>query len=142
MLASLGLFIFEPFGVGFDELQQKINFRYGTGNAVGVRPRMQYIGPDNDSVSFSGVIYPEICGINAVKALDELADMGKTGKTYALMDGTGRFFGMFYIESMSRNHSRLLTDGNPRKIGFDISLKLQDDTNREAVAVLDQDRAK
>ncbi|KND22831.1 hypothetical protein AFK20_01670 [Enhydrobacter aerosaccus] len=140
MLASLGLFVFEPFKVAFDELQQKINYRYGTGNAVGVRPRMQYIGPDNDTISFSGVVYPELAGSN-VASIDELIAMGNTGKTYALLDGTGRFYGMFYIESINRNQSHLLTNGSPRKIGFDITLKLQDDSNRESVAVLDQDRA-
>lgn len=140
MLASLGLFVFEPFKVAFDELQQKINYRYGTGNAVGVRPRMQYIGPDNDTISFSGVVYPELAGSN-VASIDELIAMGNTGKTYALLDGTGRFYGMFYIESINRNQSHLLTNGSPRKIGFDITLKLQDDNNRESVAVLDQDRA-
>ena len=140
MLASLGLFVFEPFKVAFDELQQKINYRYGTGNAVGVRPRMQYIGPDNDTISFSGVVYPELAGSN-VASIDELIEMGNTGKTYALLDGTGRFYGMFYIESINRNQSHLLTNGSPRKIGFDITLKLQDDSNRESVAVLDHDRA-
>ena len=140
MLASLGLFVFEPFKVAFDELQQKINYRYGTGNAVGVRPRMQYIGPDNDTISFSGVVYPELAGSN-VASIVELIAMGNTGKTYALLDGTGRFYGMFYIESINRNQSHLLTNGSPRKIGFDITLKLQDDSNRESVAVLDQDRA-
>ena len=140
MLASLGLFVFEPFKVAFDELQQKINYRYGTGNAVGVRPRMQYIGPDNDTISFSGVVYPELAGSN-VASIDELIAIGNTGKTYALLDGTGRFYGMFYIESINRNQSHLLTNGSPRKIGFDITLKLQDDSNRESVAVLDQDRA-
>ena len=140
MLASLGLFVFEPFKVAFDELQQKINYRYGTGNAVGVRPRMQYIGPDNDTISFSGVVYPELAGSN-VASIDELIAMGNTGKTYALLDGTGRFYGMFYIESINRNQSHLLTNGSPRKIGFDITLKLQDDSNSESVAVLDQDRA-
>ena len=140
MLASLGLFVFEPFKVAFDELQQKINYRDGTGNAVGVRPRMQYIGPDNDTISFSGVVYPELAGSN-VASIDELIAMGNTGKTYALLDGTGRFYGMFYIESINRNQSHLLTNGSPRKIGFDITLKLQDDSNRESVAVLDQDRA-
>ena len=140
MLASLGLFVFEPFKVAFDELQQKINYRYGTGNAVGVRPRMQYIGPDNDTISFSGVVYPELAGSN-VASIDEPIAMGNTGKTYALLDGTGRFYGMFYIESINRNQSHLLTNGSPRKIGFDITLKLQDDSNRESVAVLDQDRA-
>ena len=101
---------------------------------------MQYIGPDNDTISFSGVVYPELAGSN-VASIDELIAMGNTGKTYALLDGTGRFYGMFYIESINRNQSHLLTNGSPRKIGFDITLKLQDDSNRESVAVLDQDRA-
>ena len=85
-------------------------------------------------------MYPELAGSN-VASIDELIAMGNTGKTYALLDGTGRFYGMFYIESINRNQSHLLTNGSPRKIGFDITLKLQDDSNRESVAVLDQDRA-
>ncbi len=139
MLASLGLFVFETTSAAFEELSRKSNYRFGTGNAVGTRPHMQYIGQDNDDISLSGTLYPEIT--NGIVSLDELRDMAATGKTYALMNGNGYYYGMCYITDISETQSHLLSDGTARKIGFSLSLKLADDSEREQVAVLDQDRA-
>ncbi|MDN5665730.1 MAG: phage tail protein [Psychrobacter sp.] len=139
MLASLGLFVFETTTAAFDEISRKSGYRFGTGNAVGTRPHMQYIGQDNDDISLSGTLYPEIT--NGIVSLDELRDMAATGKTYALMNGNGYYYGMCYITDISETQSRLLSDGTARKIDFSLSLKLADDSEREQVAVLDQDRA-
>lgn len=139
MLASLGLFVFETTSAAFEELSRKSNYRFGTGNAVGTRPHMQYIGQDNDDISLSGTLYPEIT--NSIVSLDELRDMAATGKTYALMNGNGYYYGMCYITDISETQSHLLSDGTARKISFSLALKLADDSEREQVAILDQDRA-
>ncbi len=139
MLASLGLFVFETTTAAFDELSRKSGYRFGTGNAVGTRPHMQYIGQDNDDISLSGTLYPEIT--NGIVSLDGLRDMAATGKTYALMNGNGYYYGMCYITDISETQSHLLDDGTARKIDFSLSLKLADDSEREQVAILDQDRA-
>lgn len=139
MLASLGLFVFETSSAAFDELSRKSGYRFGTGNTVGTRPHMQYIGQDNDDISLSGTLYPEITG--GIVTLDGLRDMAATGKTYALMNGNGYYYGMCYITDISETQSHLLDDGTARKIGFTVSLKLADDSEREQVAILDQDRA-
>lgn len=139
MLASLGLFVFETTTAAFEEVSRKSNYRFGTGNAVGTRPHMQYIGQDNDDISLSGTLYPEIT--SGIVSLDELRDMAATGKTYALMNGNGYYYGMCYITDISETQSHLLSDGTARKIDFSLSLKLADDSEREQVAVLDQDRA-
>lgn len=138
MLASLGLFVFETTTAAFDELSRKSGYRFGTGNTVGTRPHMQYIGQDNDDISLSGTLYPEIT--KGIVSLDELRDMASTGKTYALMNGNGYYYGMCYITDISETQSHLLEDGSARKIGFSLSLKLADDSEREEVAILDQDR--
>ena len=139
MLASLGLFVFETTSAAFDEVSRKSGYRFGTGNAVGVRPHMQYIGQDNDDISLSGTLYPEIT--SGIVSLDELRDMAATGKTYALMNGNGYYYGMCYITDISETQSHLLDDGTARKIDCSLSLKLADDSEREQVAILDQDRA-
>ena len=139
MLASLGLFVFETTSAAFDEISRKSGYRFGTGNAVGTRPHMQYIGQDNDDISLSGTLYPEIT--NGIVSLDELRDMAATGKTYALMNGNGYYYGMYYITDISETQSHLLSDGTARKISFSLALKLADDSEREQVAILDQDRA-
>lgn len=138
MLASLGLFVFETTSAAFDELTRTSGYRFGTGNAVGTRPHMQYIGQDNDAISLSGTLYPEIT--NGIVSLDSLRDMAATGKTYALMSGDGYYYGMCYITDISETQSHLLADGTARKIGFNLSLKLADDSEREQVATLDQER--
>lgn len=139
MLASLGLFVFETTTAAFEEVSRKSNYRFGTGNAVGTRPHMQYIGQDNDDISLSGTLYPEIT--KGIVSLDELRDMAATGKTYALMNGNGYYYGMCYITDISETQSHLLSDGTARKISFSLALKLADDSEREQVAILDQDRA-
>lgn len=139
MLASLGLFVFETTSAAFDEISRKSGYRFGTGNTVGTRPHMQYIGQDNDDISLSGTLYPEIT--KGIVSLDELRDMAATGKTYALMKGNGYYYGMCYITDISETESHLLSDGTGRKISFSLALKLADDSEREQVAILDQDRA-
>ena len=60
MLASLGMFVFETLGTAFDSIERRSSYRYATGNTVGIRPRMQYLGQDNDAISLPGILYPEI----------------------------------------------------------------------------------
>ncbi len=139
MLASLGLFVFETTTAAFDELSRKSAYRFGTGSAVGTRPHMQYIGQDNDDIGLSGTLYPEITA--GIVSLDQLRAMATTGKTYALMNGNGYYYGMCYITDISETQSHLLSDGTARKIAFSLSLKLADDSEREQVAILDQDTA-
>ncbi len=136
MLATLGLFVFETNNTAFDSLDRKSSYRYGTGNAVGTRPHMQYIGQGNDEIGLSGTLYPELT--DGILSLDKLRDMASTGKAYALMNGNGYYYGMVHITSISETQTHFLTDGTARKIDFDLSLKLADDSDREQVAILNQ----
>lgn len=138
MLASLGLFVFETAATAFESLDRSSAYRYGTGNAVGTRPHMQYIGQDNDSISLSGTLYPSLT--DGILSLDKLRDMAATGKSYALMNGNGYYYGMCHITDIKETQTHLLQDGTARKISFSVSLKLADDSQRSDVAILDQDR--
>lgn len=136
-LLSLGLFIFATGQTAIDEIQRKTSYRYGTGNAIGVLPTLQFLGQDNDTMTLPGVLYPEITDRPIV--LDELRDMANTGQSYALLGGDGTYFGLWKITDIEETRKHLLPDGTPRKIEFSINLKLQDDRQREDVAILQQD---
>lgn len=138
MLASLGLFVFETLATAFDSVERTSSYRYATGNTVGVRPRLQYIGQDNDTLTLPGTLYPEVT--DDPSTLDTLRRMATTGKLYALLDGTGYHYGMYYITEIKETRSYLKADGTPRKIEFSVSLKLQDDFMQEDVATLSADQ--
>ncbi|MEC7119010.1 MAG: phage tail protein [Pseudomonadota bacterium] len=135
-LLSLGLFIFATGQTAIDEIQRKTSYRYGTGNAIGVLPTLQFLGQDNDRMVLPGVLYPEITDHPIV--LDELRSMAKTGQSYALLGGDGTYFGLWKITDIEETRKYFLTDGTPRKIEFSLSLKLQDDRQRDDVAILQQ----
>ena len=135
-LLSLGLFIFATGQTAIDEIQRKSSYRYGTGNAIGVRPTLQYLGPDNDSMTLPGILYPEVTDPPSV--LDALRDMAKTGQSYALLGGDGSYFGLWKVTDIEETRKHLLSDGTARKIEFSLNLKLQDDFQRDDVATLYQ----
>lgn len=137
MLASLGLFVFETLGTAFDRIERSSSYRYATGNTVGIRPRMQYLGQDNDSITLPGILYPEITDDHL--SLDKLREMAATGELYALLDGTGYYYGMCYITEITETRTYLNQDGTARKIEFSIKLALQDDLQRDNIATLTTD---
>jgi phage protein U len=136
-LLSLGLFIFATGQTAIDEMARKSSYRYGSGNAVGVYPTLQYLGPDNDTLTLQGVLYPEVTDLPI--RINELRSMAKTGKSFAMLGGDGTYFGLWKITDIEENRKYLLPDGTPRKIEFSLELKLQDDRRRQDVAILNKD---
>ena len=53
--------------------------------------------------------------------------MADTGKAWPLVEGTGRIYGLWIVESMSETRTLFFRDGTPRRIEFSLSLKRIDD---------------
>ncbi len=53
--------------------------------------------------------------------------MADTGKAWPLVEGTGRIYGLWIVESMSETRTLFFRDGTPRRIEFRLSLKRIDD---------------
>ena len=62
MMMTLGLFVFMLKTVPYQELQLQRSWRFPSNSRVGVRPALQFLGPDNDTITLSGVLLPEITG--------------------------------------------------------------------------------
>lgn len=138
MMMSLGLFVFSLPTLAYQELQRQTSWRFAETAVLNVRPRQQYIGLGTDTISLKGELRPEVTG-KAV-SLDYIRSMGDTGKAWTLLDGAGRFYGLFIIENLNESKSVFLDNGQAKKIDFDISLKRVDDDRVDLLGdlILDQ----
>jgi len=124
-MMSLGMFVFELKSAPYQSLQQDLGWRHPSNSRVGVRPARQYIGPDNEKVTLSGVLLPELTG--GESRLNELRQMADEGKSWALIDGGGKVYGMFVIAGLATTRSVFFHDGTARRIEFTLNLERVDD---------------
>lgn len=92
---------------------------------MGLRDAHQYVGPGDDTITLSGWVAPELTG--SLYSLDALRMMADTGKSWILIQGTGRILGSYRIMSMTEGRSVLDGSGGARRVEFSISLKRDDD---------------
>ncbi|HEV2681729.1 MAG TPA: phage tail protein [Rhodanobacter sp.] len=125
MLMCLGQFVFQLPDLAYSELQRSTAWRHASNSRVGARAALQFIGPGDDTITLTGVLAPEVAG--KLESLATLRRMADAGDAYAMIDGAGRVFGAWVIESMSEGGSAFTPDGIARRTDFSISLKRSDD---------------
>ncbi|MCV2512626.1 phage tail protein [Leclercia pneumoniae] len=126
MMMVLGLYVFMLRTVPYQELQYQRSWRHAVNSRVNRRPSTQFLGPDNDSLTLSGVLLPEITGGRlSLLALEQMAEQGKA---WPLIEGSGTIYGMFVIESLSQTKTEFFESGTPRRIEFTLALKRVDES--------------
>ena len=125
MILSLGMFAFSIPTLAHDELQRRSDWKHARTGRVGARDASQYVGPGDDKISINGTAFAELSDGRA--SLDQLRDMANTGDAWPLLDGAGRVYGAFVIESIDERQKVFLPDGTPRRIDFGIDLTLVED---------------
>ncbi|GKS93221.1 phage tail protein [Acidovorax sp. SUPP2825] len=120
MMAALGQFIFAIDTLAFQELRRSSSWRHPSNSRVGAMPARQYVGPGEETITFTGLQAPEFMGDR--KALDRLRAMADKGAAYALVNGAGEAFGAWVIESIEETGSIFVREGVPRKTEFTIAL--------------------
>lgn len=113
MMMVLGLFVFQLRTVPYQQLQYQRNWRHVTNNRVNRRPTTQFLGPDNDQLTLSGVLMPEVTGGRLSLLALEL--MAEQGKAWPLIEGGGTIYGMYVIESLSQTKTEFFASGEARK---------------------------
>lgn len=133
MMMALGLFVFGLPTVPYQQLQRQLVWRHPANSRVGARPTRQFIGRGDETITLSGVLFPELTGGRvSLAALEAMAD---SGKAWPLIEGTGLFYGLYVIEEQATTHSEFFPDGAPRKIEFTLKLaRVDDDPNRLGTA--------
>ncbi|SCZ38177.1 MULTISPECIES: phage tail protein [Pseudomonas] len=125
MMLALGMFVFSLSTAAYQELQRQTDWRHASSGRVGAAPARQFIGRGEDSITLPGVILPELAG--SALSLDALRLMANTGKAWPMVEGSGRIYGLWIIESLSETKTLFFRDGTPRRIEFTLNLKRIDD---------------
>lgn len=125
MMLALGMFVFSLSTAAYQELQRQTEWRHASNNRVGAAPARQFMGRGDDSITLPGIIFPELAG--STLSLDGLRLMANTGKAWPMVEGNGRIYGLWVIESLSETRTIFFRDGTPRRIEFTLSLKRTDD---------------
>jgi phage protein U len=125
MMLSLGMFVFSLSTLAYQELQRQTNWRHASNSRVGAAPALQFVGRGDDTITLPGILLPELAG--SILSLDALRLMANTGKAWPMVEGTGRIYGLWVIESLSETKTLFFRDGTPRRIEFTLTLKRTDD---------------
>ncbi|WP_219119102.1 phage tail protein [Janthinobacterium sp. UMAB-56] len=125
MMMILGMFVFSLPTLAYQELQRQTEWKHASTARVGLRDAHQYVGPGDDTITLSGWVAPELTG--SLYSLDALRMMADTGKSWILIQGTGRILGSYRITSMTEGRTILDGSGGARRVEFSISLKRDDD---------------
>lgn len=121
MMMILGMFVFTLKTAPYQQLERENTFRHNKAERVGTAPVYQYTGPDEEPVTLSGTLYPEVTGGDV--SLAALRAMAYTGKAWPLIEGMGTVYGMFVITGLKQTRAEFFSDGKARKIDFVLSLK-------------------
>ncbi len=125
MMLALGMFVFSLSTAAYQELQRQTEWRHASNNRIGAVPARQFLGRGDDTITLPGVILPELAGSGL--SLDAIRLMANTGKAWPMVEGSGRIYGLWVIESLSETKTIVFRDGTPRRIEFSLSLKRIDD---------------
>ncbi|TNH43298.1 phage tail protein [Photorhabdus luminescens] len=129
MMAALGLFVFMLKTTPYQNMQHQRSWRHAFNSRIGIRPAWQFLGPDNDTMTLSGSLYPEITGGRL--SLTVLQVMADSGKAWSFIDGTGTVYGMFVIQSIDQTKTEFMSNGSARKIDFTLTLRRVDSSISE-----------
>lgn len=126
MMLTLGLFVFMLQTLPYQSMNRTADYRWPSNARVGQRPAAQFLGLDDETITLSGVLLPEITGGRF--SLLTLQLMAEQGRAWPLIEGSGTIYGMFVIESISESHSDFFADGSPRRTEFTLNLKRVDES--------------
>lgn len=125
MMMALGMFVFSLETLAYQDFQRQTEWRHGSTSRIGTNPARQYLGRGDDSITLPGVLLPALAGSQL--SLDTLRTMADTGKAWPLVEGTGKIYGTWVIESLSETRTLFFRDGQARRIEFTLVLKRIDD---------------
>lgn len=127
-MMAIGPFRFSMSTAAYQRLTRTSEWRWPAQNVIGGKPVKQFVGPGEDRIEIQGAIYPAFRrqrqGLAQLAYMREAAAMGEP---HLMVDGTGRVWGLFVIESVTEDQAVFFADGAPRKIEFSMSLSAYGD---------------
>lgn len=134
MMMALGMFVFGMHTVAYQELQRQTAWRHASTSRIGTNPARQFLGKGDDTITLPGMLVSGLTGTQI--SLDALRYMADSGKAWPLIEGTGRIYGLWVIESMQETRTYFFKDGAARRIEFSLTLQRIDDGQTDRLGSL------
>ena len=129
MMMIYGMFVFQLSTLPHQQIQQSRNWRHVKNERINRSASWQYIGAGDDTITLSGLLYPEITGGEV--SLTALTSQAYVGRPWPLIDGVGQIYGMYVITGLNTTRSELDRYGRARKIVFTVTFERVDEDLRE-----------
>lgn len=120
IMMQLGSFQFSIMTAVYQELIRKNEYKWPSQHRFGQRPSRQFVGVGDETMQLPGVIYPEYRG--GFKQVEAMRRIAARGQPLLLVDGLGKLWGRWVIESIDEKQSLFAAFGAPRKQEFTLSL--------------------
>ncbi|MFC2994853.1 phage tail protein [Acinetobacter sichuanensis] len=119
MMMIFGMFVFSIPTATYQSLQRSTSWNHANNSRFGTSPAYQYTGKGEDSITLDGSIVPEF---GSQLSLTALRLMGDTGKSFPLIGGSGKIYGMWVLESVDETQTYFFKNGKPRLVEFSLKL--------------------
>lgn len=120
-MLALGAFRFSISTAAYQQLERQSSYKWEEVERFGQPPLMQYCGYDSETISLKGTILPEYKG--GLGQMSQMRVQASLGIALPLVTGTGNYYGLWVVESITEAQEVFWSNGQPRKIDFQINLK-------------------
>jgi len=114
----------------YQELTRTTSYRWAKQERIGRLPARQYVGPGDDVIEMSGLIFPQFR--SGLEQLNKMrAEAGK-GKPLMLVDGRGKVWGKFCIEEVREKQGpEFFKGGAPKRQEFGLKLGIYGEDKKD-----------
>lgn len=124
-MMRLGPFKFGIYNAAYTELNRSTEYQWGEQSVFGDWDNLQYLGPGQDTMTLTGLIFPEWNG--GINQLNNLRSLASEGQPQLLITGTGKILGYWVINRIDEGQTKHAAFGVPRRQEFTISLRKSGD---------------
>ena len=119
-MMALGGYRFSLTSAAYQELRRSNAYRWQTQERLQRLPAQQFVGLGSETLDLKGIIYPHYQG--GTKQLDVMRAQAGRGVPLLLVDGLGFIWGQWVILQVDETQTVMLTNGQPRKLEFQLRL--------------------
>lgn len=124
-MMTLGGFKFGMSTAAYQELKRTAEYLWPSQQRFGATPALQSTGYGDESISLSGVVYPEWNG--GTGQLNDLRSLADGRQPLTMIDGRGNVMGRWVIERVEEGQAVFAQAGVARKQEFTLGLKKYDE---------------
>ena len=127
MLMCWGGSVFEAGAMAFDKLARQTKARWKDHEIIGRRPAGQYLGPDKQPLTISGVTFPNDDGAGPAAQVIALGNACEAGEVHCLVTGSGSVSGPFRLEEIDPEETYHDANGSPQRVAYNLTFAAHDD---------------